>query len=150
VFVIDGSTLQLPHAPELVKAYSPGRNQHGENHWPVMRIVVFHDVFSGLALRPAWGAMYGDAPVSEQGLAEQAVDRLPTDAVVLGDGNFGIFSFAYAVQQSQRPMILRLTQARAQRSWGQVGGRPGPGVWQPGRGIMCAPAVARRRRWKGD
>jgi hypothetical protein len=81
VFVIDGSTLQLPHEPELVKAYSPGRNQHGENHWPVMRIVVFHDVFSGLALRPAWGAMYGDAPVSEQALAEQAMERLPSDAV---------------------------------------------------------------------
>src|ERR1700730_14998176 len=135
VFVIDGSTLQLPHEPELVKAYSPGRNQHGENHWPVMRIVVFHDVFSGLALRPAWGAMYGDAPGSEQRLAEQAVERLPTDAVVLGDGNFGIFSFAYAVQQSQRPMILRLTQARAQKILGSklVKGRDRKVVWRPSR-----------------
>jgi putative transposase len=118
VFVIDGSTLQLQHVPELVKAYSPGRNQHGENHWPVMQLVVFHDVFSGLALRPAWGAMYGDAAVSEQALAEQALERLPSDAVVLGDGNFGIFAYAYAVQQSHRPMILRLTQARAQKILG--------------------------------
>jgi len=30
------------------------------------------------------------------------MERLPRDAVVLGDGNFGIFAFAYAVQQSQR------------------------------------------------
>jgi hypothetical protein len=135
VFVIDGSTLRLPHEPELVKAYSPGRNQHGENHWPVMQIVVFHDVFSGLALRPAWGAMYGDAAVSEQALAEQAVERLPTDAVVLGDGNFGIFSFAYTVQQSQRPMILRLTQARAQKILGSklVKGTDRKVVWRPSR-----------------
>ncbi len=118
VFVIDGSSLQLQHAPELVQAFSPGHNQHGENHWPVMRIVVFHDVWSGLALRPSWGAMYGDGAVSEQGLAEQALERLPADAVVLGDGNFGIFAYAYAVQQSRRPMILRLTQARAQKILG--------------------------------
>jgi hypothetical protein len=115
VFVVDGTTLQLPHEPELVKAYSPGRNQHGGNHWPVMQMVVYHDVFSGLALAPQWGAMYGEAAVSEQALAEQGLGRLPQEAVVLGDGNFGIFNFAYAVQQSGRPMILRLTQARARR-----------------------------------
>jgi hypothetical protein len=119
VFVIDGSSLQLPYSPELVQAFSPGHNQQGENHWPVMRIVVFHDVWSGLALRPSWGAMYGDGAVSEQGLAEQALERLPAEAVVLGDGNFGIFAFAYALQQSQRPMILRLTQARAQKILGE-------------------------------
>src|SRR5437667_8389279 len=115
VFVVDGSSLQLQHVPELVEKFSPGSNQHGENHWPVMRIVVFHDVFSGLALRPSWGAMYGDTAVGEQALAEQALERLPKEAVVLGDGNFGIFAYAYAVQQSGRPMILRLTQARAQK-----------------------------------
>jgi hypothetical protein len=135
LFVVDGSTLQLQHAPELVKAFSPGRNQHGENHWPVMRIVVFHDVFSGLALRPSWGAMYGDKAVSEQRLADEALERLPADAVVLGDGNFGIFAFAYAVQQGQRAMILRLTQPRAQKI---LGGELKPGtdrrvVWRPSR-----------------
>jgi hypothetical protein len=118
VVVIDGSSLQLQHTPELVERFSPGSNQHGENHWPVMRIVVFHDVFSGLALRPSWGPMYGDEAVSEQGLAEEALDRLPAEAVVLGDGNFGIFAFAYKIQQSRRLMILRLTLARAQKIFG--------------------------------
>ena len=47
------------HEPDLIKAYSPGRNQHGENHWPVMQILVMHDVYSGLALAPGWGPMYG-------------------------------------------------------------------------------------------
>ena len=83
-----------------------------------MRMVVFHDVFSGLALTPSWGPFYGDAAVSEQSLAEGALERLPSEAVVLGDGNFGIFAFAYAVQQSQRPMLLRLTEARAQKILG--------------------------------
>jgi putative transposase len=135
VFVIDGSSLQLKHEPELVKAFSPGRNQHGENHWPVMRIVVLHDVFSGLALRPAWGALYGDGAVSEQALAEQAVERLPGNAVVLGDGNFGIFAFAYVVQQSQRPMIFRLTSVRAQKILGSelANGTDRRVVWQASR-----------------
>jgi hypothetical protein len=53
IFVVDGSSVPLQHAPELVKAFPPGHNQHGENHWPVLRMVVFHDVFSGLALPPA-------------------------------------------------------------------------------------------------
>ena len=115
VFLIDGSTLQLPAQAELRRAFPPGHNQHGENHWPVMQIVVLQDVFSGLALRPSWGAMYGTAAISEQALAEQALERLPANAVVLSDSNFGVFGFAYAVQRSQRSMVLRLTHARAQK-----------------------------------
>ena len=135
VFLIDGSTLQLPSREELRKRFPPGHNQHGENHWPVMHIVVMHDVYSGLALRPSWGAMYGSGAVSEQVLAEQALERLPVDAVVLSDCNFGIFAFAYAVQQSHRPMVLRLTKARAQKILGR---QPQVGtdqkvIWRPSR-----------------
>jgi len=115
IFLVDGSTLQLPHQPELVKAFPPGGNQHGDNHWPVLQMVVFHDVFSALAMAPHWGAMYGPHRVSEQALAKPGLGRLPADAVVLADCNFGIFEFAYAVQQSHRPMILRLTKVRAQK-----------------------------------
>jgi putative transposase len=75
-------------------------------------------VFSGLALAPNWGPFYGDGAVSEQSLAEEALERLPPEAMVLADGNFGIFAFAYAVQQSRRPMVLRLTEARAKRILG--------------------------------
>ena len=113
VFVIDGSSLQLPHEPELVQAYPPGSNQHGENHWPVMKVVVFHDAVSGLAQQPSWGPMYGPEAVSEQKLAEQGLGRLPADAVVLADGNFGIFAFAHAVMDSGRQLVVRLTKERA-------------------------------------
>src|ERR1700690_4249421 len=120
VLLIDGSSLQLQHDKKLLKAYPAGHNQHGDNHWPVLRLVVFHDVYSGLCLRPSWGPMYGKKAVSEQGLAEDALGRLPSDAVVLADCNFGIFSFAWAVEQGGRPMILRLTQARAHKIWGSA------------------------------
>jgi hypothetical protein len=135
VFVVDGTTLQLQHEPDLVKAYPPGRNQHGENHWPVIQILVMHDVYSGLALAPGWGPMYGDAAVSEQAVAAAALDKLPPEAVVLGDANFGVFAFAYAVHQSGRPMILRLTQPRAQNILGEdlKAGTGRKVLWRPSR-----------------
>jgi hypothetical protein len=55
---------------------------------------------------------------AREALAEAALERLPAEAVVLCDGNFGIFAFAYAACRSGRPVILRLTQARAQKILG--------------------------------
>jgi Transposase DDE domain len=133
VFVVDGTTLQLQHEPDLVKAYCPGRNQHGENHWPVMQVLVMHDVYSGMAVAPSWGPMYGDAAVSEQAMAVAALDKLPPDAALLGDANFGVFAFAYAVHRSGRPTILRLSQPRAKNILGEAlkEGTDRKLVWRP-------------------
>jgi hypothetical protein len=134
VFVVDGTTLRTPHGKALAERFPPGHNQHGENHWPTMLAVVFHDAYTGLAARPSWGAMYGPEAVSEQQLAEQALERLPADAVVLADGNFGIFAFAYAVQRTARPMLFRLTTARAHKVLGGQKlrvGRRRTAVWTP-------------------
>lgn len=125
VFVIDGTTLRLPHRPELVKAFPPGSNQHGNNHWPTMLLVAFHDVHTGLAVRPSWGPLYGQHAQGEQQLAAEALARLPADAIVLADAGFGIFAFAHAVQQTQRWLIFRLTAARAQKVLGGIRLRPG-------------------------
>jgi hypothetical protein len=125
LFVIDGTTLRLQHRPELVKAFPPGRNQYGENHWPTMLLVAFHDVHTGLAMRPSWGPMYGKQAIGEQELARDALQRLPADAIVMADSDFGIFAFADAVQRSQRQMIFRLTISRAQKILGEAGVRPG-------------------------
>lgn len=134
LFVIDGTTLRLRHTPELVEAFPPGHNQHGGNHWPVLRMVAFHDAHTGLAARPSWGPGYGPHAVSEQHLAEQALHRLPTDAIVMGDSNFGIWAFARAVAQSGRPMILRLTRLRAQRLLGVLrNGTQRRLAWTPSR-----------------
>lgn len=134
VFVIDGTTLRTPCGRELAKQFPPGHNQHGENHWPTMLLVTFHDAYTGLATRPHWGPMYGANAVSEQQLAEQALGRLPAEAIVLADGNFGIFAFAHAVQKSGRPLLLRLTLARVRKILGGLRLRPGSRrkmVWEP-------------------
>jgi putative transposase len=115
VFVLDGSSLELEHCRELVKAYPPAENQYGKSHWPVLRVVVLHDLNTGMAEEPHWGPMYGPKAVSEQALAEQALAALPPQAVLIGDRNFGIFATAYAAQQRGVALILRLTKVRAGR-----------------------------------
>jgi hypothetical protein len=112
-FFFDGTTVRMPHSEKLVEAYPPTVNQHGASHWPVIRMLVAHDAYTGLAMRPEWGPMYGSDAVSEQGLLEQGIQRLPAEAVLLGDANFGVFSVAYAAVRQDHPAVLRLTAVRA-------------------------------------
>src|ERR1035438_5758627 len=113
-FFLDGTTVRMPHCQELVEAYPPTTNQHGVSHWPLLRLLAAHDLYTGLALRREWGAVNGSEAVSEQGLLEKLIERLPSEATVVGDANFGVFSVAYAAAQRGRPVVLRLTIARAQ------------------------------------
>lgn len=118
VYVVDGSTLSLEKTRKLVRAYPLGENQHGTGHWPILRIVVLHDVSSGLALYPQWGQLHGEQSVSEQALAARAFDQLPPGAVVMADRNFGVFSIGWEATHREHGVILRLTDARAKKLFG--------------------------------
>jgi hypothetical protein len=118
VYLLDGSSLELEHSRELVRSYPPAHNQHGASHWPVLRMVVMHELETGLAEEPQWGPMYGIEAVSEQELAEQAMDRLPAHSVLLGDRNFGVLWVAHAAQQRILDTVLRLTEVRARKLLG--------------------------------
>lgn len=134
-FLLDGSSMRMPHRPALCQRYPPGSNQHGENHWPLIRVLVAHDLRTGLAMRPEWGPFHGPDAVSEQALLERAIDRLPSGSAVVGDANFGVFSVAYAAAQRAYPVVLRLTVERARRLAGE-GLRDGIDralVWEPSR-----------------
>jgi len=135
VYLLDGSSLQLEHEPELVGAYPPASNQHGKSHWPVIRVVVLHDLETGLAERPSWGPFNGRKAVSEQALAEHAVARVPAGSVIIGDRNFGIFATAYHAQRTGHEAIVRMTAVRAQRLLGGPIAREGDYAvcWQASR-----------------
>src|SRR5580698_7143977 len=109
VFVLDGTTLEMPHTAELVDAFPP----HPKSHWPVLLLLVAHDLTTGLAERPTWGPMYGPKAVSEQALTNRILDRLPDRSVLMGDINFGVFSVAFAATQRGHDMLLRLQPNRA-------------------------------------
>lgn len=119
-FLLDGSTLTLEATPALAAEYPPASNQHGESHWPIMRVVVGHDLRTGLASRPDWGPMYGPRAVSEQALADRQMSRLPAGSVIVGDRNFGIFATAYHATATGHPVVLRLTEARARALAGPI------------------------------
>ena len=134
-FFCDGTSVQLASSPALRQAYPPGSNQHGASHWPLLRMLVAHDLETGLAMRPHWGPLNGPQAVSEQQLLEESIDRLPPAALVVGDANFGVFSVAYAASQRGHAVLLRLTTQRAHRL---AGGRLRDGIdrritWRPTR-----------------
>jgi hypothetical protein len=120
MFLLDGSSIQLSHTQELVEAYPPQSNQFAVSHWPLMRVVVAHDVVSGLAVRPCWGPMIGAGAVSEQGLAKEIMGRLPVGCGVMGDRNFGVFSMACHAKRQNHPCLFRLTEARARKLNGGI------------------------------
>ena len=115
MFLIDGSTLLSQHSEDLARAYPPPRNQHGASHWPAIRVLVAHEVVSGLAVRPCWGPLDGPKAVSEQGLAKEMMRRLPAGSVALSDRNQGVFSMAYHGCQNQLDYLFRMTEARARK-----------------------------------
>lgn len=139
IFVVDGSTLSLPHTPELLETFPPTCNQHGRSHWPILRLVVLQDVQTGLALRPAWGPLNGPHAVSEQDLAFQAISHLPPGALLIGDRNFGVFGVAWAAHQQAHPVLLRLTRARALKlaKGPLTASMDRPILWKPTRFDLC-------------
>jgi len=114
VLLLDGTSLSLEHTPGLLEDFPPCRNQYRKGHWAILKLVALHDVQTGIALRPAWGPMYGPKAVSEQQLAERVLEQAPAESVIIGDGNFGIFFFLWLVVKSQRQALFRLTKQRAQ------------------------------------
>jgi hypothetical protein len=140
VFILDGSSLEMPHTPELVREYPP----HPKSHWPVLLMLVAQELTTGLAERPCWGPMYGPHAVSEQALTEQLLDRLPPQSVLMGDINFGVFSVAFAAAQRGHDMLLRMQPNRA----GVVGrGLPlQPGLDQQ---VCWRPSAYERKRHPG-
>lgn len=111
-YIIDGTTITLEPTSSLRDAYPPATNQHGETVWPVMMLMVAHELQSGCALVPEFGAMYGENNTSEARQALAIGQRIPRQSLVLADSNFGIFSVAWGLRQAGQSMLFRMTRSR--------------------------------------
>lgn len=111
-YLIDGTTMALAPTSSLIEAYPPATNQHGETIWPVMMLMVAHEIESGCALIPELGAMYGPDRTSEAKQAAAIAGRIPTGSLVLADAGFGIFSVAWAMVSAGHDLLFRLTKSR--------------------------------------
>lgn len=127
-YLIDGSSLSLTHQPELVEHFPPALNQHGVSHWPMVRVVVAHELATGLSPRWEWGPMYGPKATSETALAKALVRRLPHASLLIYDRNFGIFAMTYEAIQAGHSVVVRMTEKRFRAV---TKGLPatGPGEW---------------------
>jgi hypothetical protein len=112
VMILDGTTITLPPTVELKQAFPPARNQLGESVWPVAMLMVASEMSTGCVLVPEIGAMYGENNTSEAAQAQRIIDRLPEDALVLGDSGFGIFQVAFHSAKSGREFLFRLSGQR--------------------------------------
>lgn len=111
-FIIDGTTMTLSPTSNLRDAYPPTTNQHGETVWPVLMLMVAHELQSGCALIPEFGAMYGPDNTSEARQAAAIGRRIPPGSLVLADAGFGIFSVAHSMVHATHDILLRLTKSR--------------------------------------
>jgi hypothetical protein len=111
-FIIDGTTFKLAPTSELREAFPPSTNQHGEAVWPILLLSVAHDLESGAALRPEFGAMYGSKNTSEAKHAISLAKRIPAGSVVLADSGYGIFNVVDAMLGSDHDILFRMTKAR--------------------------------------
>jgi hypothetical protein len=127
VQLLDGSTFSLAATPVLRQAYPPASNQHGPSHWPILRVVVAHDLDSGLVCRPEYGPVYGPQNECESVLTRRLLPRL-APALMLGDGNFGIFIVAYDAKEAGHDVLLRLSEPRF-RALARKGKPAGEGRW---------------------
>ena len=128
-FILDGSTVQLAPSLELRAAFPPASNQHGGSPWPLLHLVVAHELRSGLAVLPQYGPKYGPNAASELSLALGLLARLPGGSILLADRNFGVFAFAWAAGHTGHDVLLRLTQARF-NALRKKAAEVGPGKWQ--------------------
>src|SRR5262249_3893662 len=131
---------------ELREAFPPASNQHGPSAWPSLRVVVAHDLATGLTCRPEYGPAYGDHNECESVLARRLMARLRPGSVILGAGNFGIFIVAFEAAKKAGPeVLLRLSQPRFEASK-REGERVGPGRWS----VAWRPSAHERGKYEAD
>lgn len=111
-YIIDGTTLTLAPTSELREVYPPAKNQHGEAVWPILMLTVAHELRSGAAMRPEFGAMYGDKNTSEARQAIALGKRIPTGSLIFADAGYGIFSVVHSMVGQGHDVLFRLTKSR--------------------------------------
>jgi hypothetical protein len=145
VELLDGTTFSLEPSAELREAFPPPSNQYGPSAWPSLRVVVAHDLSSGLTCRPEYGPAYGEHNECESVLTRRLLLRLRPGSVILGDGNFGIFIIAYGARKSGHDVLLRLSRPRFEAMKRQA--EPdGVGRWR----LCWRPSAEERRKYEGE
>lgn len=113
IYIVDGTTISLPPTKELAENFPPASNQHGKTPWPIVNMLVAHEMHSSCCLVPEIGAMYGSNNAGEIKLFKRMVaERIPSGSIIMADSGFGVFSAAYHSQLNDQRFIFALTAQR--------------------------------------
>jgi hypothetical protein len=137
VNLLDGSTLLLNATSELMEHYGSASNQHGQSHWPLMRLVAGFDLFSGVATEVAEGSYR----TSEHALAVTVLRAMGAEYVHVGDRNFGVYHILQVARAKESDVLVRLKITQAKRL-APTGLRPGMDenvAWHPSAFDTCEP-----------
>ena len=110
VYIVDGTTIRLPHTKSILQDYPAYHNQHGTAHFPLMRAAIVTHAMSGAALRPTFGPHNGENATSELELVENALRRVPCGSTVVGDRLFGCIRFVLEAQKQGLTSICRVKE----------------------------------------
>lgn len=113
VYLMDGTKVTLNRKGGIIAEYHVSRNQSGQAYTPLMQCLFCHELFSGIALEPAYGPYRGPKAVCETELSYELIKRLPQNSLLIADRGFGIFPVAYAAQAHGIDVLVRITRTRA-------------------------------------
>ena len=111
VFIIDGTTLTTAPTSDLAEAFPPATNQHGESVWPVVMLLMAHELNSGCCMVPEMGAMYGEDRTSEAKMLKTLCSRLPAHSILLADAGFGTFGAAWDSVEAGHSIVYRMKKS---------------------------------------
>jgi DDE family transposase len=111
VNLFDGSTLHLEASPELREHYRTSQNQHRTGHWPLMRLVVGFDFFTGAVN----GVTEGSYETSEHPLAAALIKELGASWLHVGDRFLGAYRVLQTVLATHSQALVRLHANVAKR-----------------------------------
>lgn len=122
VYLMDGTIISLQQSKRTFSKYAPVANQNGTCKTGQLICTCIHDLFTGIALSPAFGAYTGANAIGETRLGKMMIQRLWEPGVIIGDRAFGIFSTAWTAKEHGHEVLLRLTATRAESIRGKYFG----------------------------
>lgn len=118
LFLIDGSTLRICSTEENKDHYPQYYNQHGFSHFPLVRYSVATNAYTGVSMRPSFGAYNGSDAVNELDLGEEVLLRLPRGSIVIGDRYYGCARFAESTKKSGHDYLCRIKEGMVKKHIG--------------------------------
>lgn len=108
VYVMDGTVFSLSQSKSNFGTYPPVKIQNMECKTGQLLCACVHDLFTGIALSPAFGAYTGEKSIGETRLGKMLLQRLYVPGVIMADRGFGVFSTAWTARTHGHEVLLRL------------------------------------------